>query len=315
MSESIYVGIDLGGTSVKIGLCDAAGTLLHKHEGPTRANQSAEQVVADIAGYVREAVANAGKQWEHVAGVGAGIAGMIDMSTGIVKLAANLGWKNVAVKELLETALEKPVKIDNDANVAALGEAWSGAGAGVANVVCFTLGTGVGGGLIMNEKLYLGFHGMAGEIGHLPMVMDGGRSCGCGQTGCLETIASATGIIRSAKEAVERGEQTSMSQTDISSAKVVFDAAKAGDAVALKIVEEAAYYLGRAMALLTAVLDAQRFVVGGGVSLAGDLLFNSIRTVYSKYTTPALQENVEIVPAQLGNDAGVIGAAGLFIKG
>ena len=240
---------------------------------------------------------------------------MIDMSTGIVRLAANLGWHDVAVKDLLEAALGKPVKIDNDANVAALGEAWSGAGAGIANVVCFTLGTGVGGGLIINEKLYLGYHGMAGEIGHLPMVMSGGRTCGCGQTGCLETIASATGIIRTAKEAVARGEKTSMSQVEITSAKVVFDAAKAGDALALNIIKEAAYYLGRAMALLTAVLDAQRFVVGGGVSLAGELLFSEIRSVYSKYTTAALRENVEIVPALLGNDAGVIGAAGLFIKG
>ena len=276
MSESIYVGIDLGGTSVKIGLCDASGKLLHKHEGPTHANQSAEDVVADIAKYVREAVSQSGRSWEQVAGVGAGIAGMIDMSTGIVRLAANLGWHDVAVKDLLEAALGKPVKIDNDANVAALGEAWSGAGAGIANVVCFTLGTGVGGGLIINEKLYLGYHGMAGEIGHLPMVMSGGRTCGCGQTGCLETIASATGIIRTAKEAVARGEKTSMSQVEITSAKVVFDAAKAGDALALNIIKEAAYYLGRAMALLTAVLDAQRFVVGGGVSLAGELLFSEI---------------------------------------
>ncbi len=316
MSQSVYVGIDLGGTSVKIGVCNESGQLLHKYEGPTRAKAPADEVVRDIANYVRAAVAEASFTWDQVAGVGAGIAGMMDLKSGVVKLAANLGWTNVPIRQMLQDELGKPVGIDNDANVAALGEAWSGAGAGLANVVCFTLGTGVGGGIIVDYKIYTGFHGMAGEIGHLPSIIDGtGRTCGCGLNGCLETIASATGIIRSAIEAVEDGQATSMSNGPIDSAKVVFDAAKSGDAVAMRIVRDAGHHLGRAMATLTVVLDAERFVVGGGVSAAGEILFSPIREAYAKYTVAALRESVQIVPAALGNDAGVIGAAGLMIGG
>jgi glucokinase len=218
----------------------------------------------------------------------------------------------VPVKQILEEKLNKAVAIDNDANVAALGEAWSGAGAGIPNVVCYTLGTGVGGGIIIKSRIYQGFKGMAGELGHMAVVPDlEAIKCGCGKMGCLETVSSATGIIRMANDAVKRGDVTSLADVAQIAAKDVFDAAKAGDEVSLRIIDRAALYLGKSMALLAVVINPQRFILGGGVSRAGDILFQPIRDYFRQFTQEAAQEQVDIVPAQLGNDAGVVGAAGL----
>jgi glucokinase len=312
MAEKIYIGVDLGGTSVKVGICDENGKLLLHAEGPTEAEGGAGVVVDHIADYVRDIVANSSYHWDQVAGIGAGIAGFLDMEQGIVKLSGNLGWHNVPVKTMLEAKLGKIVKIDNDANVAALGEAWGGAGAGIPNLVCYTLGTGVGGGIIINSKIYQGSKGVAGELGHISIVPDlEAVLCGCGQMGCLETVSSATGIIRMARDAVERGDKTTLSLVEVIQAKEVFDAAKLGDEVALRIVNRAAYYLGKSMATLAVVLNPQRFIVGGGVSKAGEILFQPVREIFKKFTPDPAQEGVDIVPATLGNDAGVIGAAGL----
>jgi glucokinase len=260
-------------------------------------------------------VADSPYEWEQVAGIGAGIAGFMDIPEGFVKLSPNLGWRNVPVKKTLEAKLVKPVSIDNDANVAALGEAWSGAGAGIPNVVCYTLGTGVGGGIIINGKIYQGSTGMAGELGHMSIVPDlEAINCGCGQVGCLETVSSATGIIRMANDAVVRGDKTTLSLIENITAKDVFDAAKSGDEASLRIVNRAAYYLGRSMAVLAVIVNPQRFVIGGGVSKAGDILFDPIREIFKKYTPEAAQEGVDIVPAKLGNDAGIVGAAGLNLR-
>jgi glucokinase len=212
MAEKIFIGVDLGGTSIKVGICDEKGKLLHHYEGPTEAEGGAEVVAGHIADYIRNIVANSAYQWDQVAGIGAGIAGFLDIDEGIVKLSGNLNWHNVPIKKMLEEKLGKTVKIDNDANVAALGEAWGGAGAGFSNLVCYTLGTGVGGGIIINGKIYQGSTGVAGELGHMSIVPDlEAIVCGCGQMGCLETVSSATGIIRMAKDAVERGDKTSLS--------------------------------------------------------------------------------------------------------
>jgi glucokinase len=312
MVEKIYIGVDLGGTSVKVGICDEKGKLLHHAEGPTEAEGGAGVVVDHIADYVRDIVAKSSYHWDQVTGIGAGIAGFLDMEQGIVKLSGNLGWHNVPVKTMLEAKLGKIVKIDNDANVAALGEAWGGAGAGIPNLVCYTLGTGVGGGIIINSKIYQGSKGVAGELGHISIVPDlEAVLCGCGQMGCLETVSSATGIIRMAKDAVERGDKTTLSLVEAIQAKEVFDAAKLGDEVALRIVNRAAYYLGKSMATFAVVLNPQRFIVGGGVSKAGEILFQPVREIFKKFTPEPAQEGVDIVPATLGNDAGVIGAAGL----
>lgn len=314
MSEKIYIGVDLGGTTIKVGICDAGGNLKHTYEGPTKSEEGAEAGMERIAQYVRTIVEESPYEWEQVAGVGAGMAGFLDIANGFIKFSNNLGWHNVPAKQILEEKLGVPVRINNDANVAALGEAWGGAGRGIDNCVCYTLGTGVGGGIIINGKIYEGFGGMAGELGHMAIVPDlEAILCNCGQKGCLETVSSATGIIRMAKDAVERGDRTSLALIESITAKDVFDAGKAGDEVALRIINRAAYYLGRSMASMAVVVNPQRFIVGGGVSKAGDILFEPIRQIFAKYTPEHAQTGVDIVPATLGNNAGVVGAAGLLL--
>ncbi|MNS16624.1 Glucokinase [compost metagenome] len=314
MSEQIYIGVDLGGTAIKVGICNEEGQLLHTYEGPTEVEKGADAVVNNIERYVRLILEQSPYDWDQLAGVGAGVAGFTNVRDGIIILAPNIGLKDVHIRSILEQRLGKPVRIDNDANVAALGEAWAGAGKGVGNCVCYTLGTGVGGGIIINGAIYQGFSGMAGELGHMSVVPDlEAIQCGCGKIGCLETVSSATGVIRMAKDAVERGDRTSLSQVENIMAKDVFDAAKAGDEAAIRIVSRAAFYLGKSLAQVSAVLNPQRFIIGGGVSKAGDILFNEVRSVYAKLTPEPLQEGVDIVPAILGNDAGMIGAAGLFL--
>lgn len=314
MSEQIYIGVDLGGTTVKVGICDKDGKLLHTYEGPTGVEDGADAVIDRIAEYSRKIVADSDYTWEQVAGVGAGLPGFLDIENGIMKLAPNLKWKNVPVRDKLQERLQVPIVLDNDANVAALGESWSGAGAGVSSMVCFTLGTGVGGGIIIDNKIVHGFNGMAGEIGHISVVPDlEAIQCGCGQMGCVETVSSATGIVRMAEDAVERGESTSLALEKKITAKDVFDAAKSDDEVAVRIIKRSALYLGKAMSTLAVILNAKCYIIGGGVSKAGDILFDALREEFGKITPEALQEGVDIIPAKLGNDAGMVGAAGLLL--
>jgi glucokinase len=315
LSERFYVGVDLGGTNIKVGICDGQGALRHQFEGPTYSEQGAEAVLARISQYVRETVERAGLHWEQIAGVGAGIAGFLNATEGIVIFSPNLVWHNVPVKQILEEYLAVPVKIDNDANVAALGEAWSGAGHGIANLVCFTLGTGVGGGIIINGEIYQGFSGFAGELGHIKVVDEHEAiQCGCGQYGCVESVSSATGIVHMAKEAVHGGAVTTLSTLAEITAKDVVDAAKAGDLIAMNIVQRAATYLGKALSITAVILNPQRIVIGGGVVKAGDILLDPIRETFIKRTPEASVRGVDIVPATLGNDAGIIGAAGLMLR-
>ncbi|GGH35657.1 ROK family glucokinase [Paenibacillus segetis] len=315
MSEKIYIGVDLGGTAIKVGICNEEGQLLHTYEGPTETEKGSDTVVNNIEKYVRLIVEQSPFDWEQVAGVGAGVAGFTNVREGIIIFAPNVGLKDLHIREILEERLGKPIKIDNDANVAALGEAWGGAGKGIDNCVCYTLGTGVGGGIIINGKIYQGFSGFAGELGHVSVVPDlEAIQCGCGQMGCLETVSSATGIIRMAKDAVARGDRTSLALVENIMAKDVFDAAKEGDEAAIRIVNRAAFYIGKSLAAVAAVLNPEVFIIGGGVSKAGDILFDEIRSVFAKLTPAPIQEGLKIVPATLGNDAGMVGAAGLFIR-
>lgn len=314
MSQSLYVGVDLGGTTIKIGLCNDLGELLRTYEGPTETELGTDRILDNIAAYVFSLVPRGTPEWEQVHGIGIGIAGFLDIPGGVIKFSANLPFRQVPVREIMEQKLGKPVKINNDANVAALGEVWGGAGRGVQNCVCYTLGTGVGGGIILNGRLIEGFSGMAGELGHISIVPDlEAIQCGCGQMGCLETVSSATGIIRMANDAVARGDRTSLSLVDKITAKDVFDAAKAGDEVSQRIVSRAAFYLGKSMAALAVIVNPQRFILGGGVSKAGEYLFEQIRETFEKYSTESAKAGVDIVPAELGNNAGVVGAAGLFL--
>jgi glucokinase len=316
MSQQWYVGVDIGGTTIKVGICNEDGKLLHTYEGPTGTEGGPDLVLDNIASYVRKIVTDNQFDWNEVAGVGIGIAGFMEIPSGVVRTSPNFpGWNNVPVKATLEQKLEKPVKINNDANVAALGEAWGGAGKGMENIVVYTLGTGVGGGIIIRGQVYEGFTGMGGELGHMQVVPDmEAIQCGCGQYGCVETVSSATGIVRMARDAVERGDKTALSELLTITAKDVFDAAKSGDEVALRIVKRAAFYLGKAMSATAMVVNPQRFILGGGVAKAGDILFNAVREVFEKYTPAAARIGVDIVPAELGNDAGVVGAAGLHLR-
>jgi glucokinase len=315
MSEQIYVGVDLGGTAIKVGICDTEGRLLQTFEGPTEVAKGHDTVIDNIENYIRRIVEESPYDWSQVAGIGAGVAGFTNVKEGVILLAPNVGFKDVPIRAILEARLGKPVKIDNDANVAALGEAWSGAGKGIDNCVCYTLGTGVGGGIIINGKIVQGFSGMAGELGHIAVIPDlEAIQCGCGKMGCLETVSSATGIIRMAKDAVERGDRTSLSLLEDIAAKDVFDAAKAGDEVAVRIISRAAFYLGKSMAAVAVTLNPERFIIGGGLSKAGEFLFEQIRETFKKLSPEPVTRGVSIVPAELGNDAGMIGAAGLFLR-
>jgi glucokinase len=313
MSEKLYIGVDLGGTMIKTGICSEDGELLQTCEGPTEADKGVDAVIHNIASYVRKLVAESPYEWEQIAGIGAGIAAFLDINEGWVTESPNLRWRNVPIKEKLEEALNKPVKIDNDANAAALGEALAGAGKGIGSLVCYTLGTGVGAGIMIDGKIVRGFSGMGGEVGHISVVPDlEAIQCGCGQMGCLETVSSAAGIVWMAYAAVERGERTTLSLLEDISAKDVFDAAKAGDEVALRIIQRAAYYLGKSMAIVAVIVNPQRFILAGGMAGAGEILLQPIREAFQKHTPSAAQNGVDIVLAKFGPHAGVVGAAGLF---
>lgn len=315
MAERIYIGIDLGGTAIKTGICNAEGQLLKVTEGPTETEAGTARVLDNMAKYARAIVDDSTFSWEQVEGVGAGIPGFMDFDEGFMHFSPNLPLTNVPVKRILEEKLGKTVTINNDANVAALGESWSGAGKGVSSIVAYTLGTGVGGGIVIDGRIVQGSSGMGGELGHMAVVPDlEAIQCGCGQMGCLETVASATGIVRMATDAVQRGDITRLSELPSISAKDVFDAARAGDETALRIINRAAYYLGKSIATLSVIINPNTFVIGGGVSKAGDILLGPVREVFKKYAPQKAWDNVDIVAAQLGNDAGVIGAAGLCLR-
>jgi glucokinase len=314
MSDNIYVGADIGGTAIKVGICNERGDLLQTFEGSTETDQGTDRILSNIAGYARQIVTESPYTWEQVVGVGVGIAGFMDIPKGFIKFSPNLPLTNVPLKDYMEATLNKKVRVNNDANVAALGEAWGGAGRGVSSCVCYTLGTGVGGGIVVDGRLIEGFSGMGGELGHMSIVPDlEAIQCGCGKMGCLETVSSATGIIRMAKDAVERGDRTTLSLVETITAKDVIDAAKSGDEVAQRIVSRAAFYLGKSLAVVSVVVNPQRFILGGGVSAAGEFLFAQVREVFHKYAQDKAQEGVDIVAAELGNNAGVVGAAGLLL--
>ncbi|WP_044641248.1 ROK family protein [Risungbinella massiliensis] len=310
---SKWIGIDLGGTNIKLGIINEFGEVLFQVQHPTRGKGNAEESIQQIIHVAQDLAKEAGIDWIEIQGIGFGLPGFLDIKKGIVKNLTNLFWKDVPIKARLEQAWGKPVKIENDANAAALGEAWSGAGKGVQDLVCITLGTGVGGGVIVNGNLVHGFSDSAGEIGHI-VVDPNGVDCNCGKRGCLETISSATGIIRLAKEAmVEYGEYTKLSKAIEISPKTVFELAAQNDPAAKEVLEQVVEALAEVLSILSVVLNPARFVIGGGVALAGEQLLEPLRNSWKQKTDPHAAQGVEIVAAKLGNDAGMIGAAGLFV--
>ena len=304
-------GIDVGGTTVKCGLFEETGTLLDKWEIPTRTENGGENVLPDIAATVMSKMTVKKISKEDVIGVGVGIPGPV--MRGVVPVAVNLHWGEKNVEYELGNLLDMKVRAGNDANVAALGEQWKGGGEGMDSVIMVTLGTGVGGGIIVDGKIVEGAHGAGGEIGHIHVEDSITDPCGCGNCGCLEQVASATGIVRLAKEELAKNPvlPSALRDTEVTS-KAVFDAYKDGDAMASTIVNRFAKYLGTGIATIAAVTDPEVIVIGGGVSKAGECLTDIVGNYFRARAFSACRHTM-IVLAKLGNDAGIYGAARLVL--
>lgn len=305
-------GVDIGGTTVKMGLLEEEGKIVDKWEITTDTSEEGKAILPNVAASIENKMKEHGLTKEDIIGVGAGVPAPVT-AEGIVNGSANLGWNYKEVKKELEELTGMKACIGNDANVAALGEMWKGGGAGEMNVIMVTLGTGVGGGVIINGKVLVGANGAGGEIGHLCVNYEEKDKCGCGNCGRLEQYASATGIVRLAKKKLgQELRPTILTKEDVT-AKDVFDAVKAGDETAKEIAVEFGRYLGYALANLAAVLDPAVIVIGGGVSKAGGVLIPYIREPFMERAFFA-NRNVKFALATLGNDAGICGAAKLVLE-
>ena len=304
-------GIDVGGTTVKCGLFTVEGEVLDKWEIKTRTEDNGVNILPDVAETINQKIQEKNIEKESVAGIGIGVPGPVN-EAGEVPCAVNLHWGYVNIVGDLERLTGLPVKAGNDANVAALGELWKGGGAGYHSLIMVTLGTGVGGGIIINEKIVAGSHGAGGEIGHAHVEDAITDPCNCGNCGCLEQVASATGIVRLAKEALASTEAPSLLRDQEVTAKAVWDAVKEKDAIAIQVAERFGNYLGKTLAVFATVADPQVIVIGGGVSKAGTILLDYVTGPFRKYAFSACRET-EFALATLGNDAGIFGAAKMVI--
>ncbi|MGE7367147.1 ROK family glucokinase [Desemzia incerta] len=315
MSKKI-IGIDLGGTTVKFAILSSEGDIQQKWSIETDISEEGTKIVPSIIASIKKHIEMYDMSTGDFLGIGMGSPGTVDAENGTVIGAYNLNWKTLQmVRQQIEEGTGIPFFIDNDANVAALGEAWRGAGESEPDVVFLTLGTGVGGGIIVDKKLVHGATGAAGEVGHIT-VEPNGFQCTCGKTGCLETVASATGVVHLARDlsdsyAGDSKLKYSIDDGQLITAKVVFDLAKEEDPLALIVVDKVAYYLGLASSHLANILNPSTIVLGGGVSRAGDILTKSIQPYFEQYTFPTIRKSTKIRLALLGNDAGVIGASSL----
>ena len=305
-------GVDIGGTTVKMGLFKTTGELLDKWEIPTRKDNGGEQILPDVAAAIDAKLQEKGIDKDTVQGVGVGVPGPVTPE-GVVRKCVNLGWDVFNVEEKLSSLCKLPVKAGNDANVAALGEMWQGAGKGAKNVVMVTLGTGVGGGVIVDGKIVAGSTGAGGEIGHIPVNDEETDVCGCGKKGCLEQYASATGVVTMTKRKLAASD-TPSTLRDIAevTAKDVFDAAKAGDALALEVIEDFGKILGRTLAMIACVSNPEVIVIGGGVSKAGEMITDVVSKYFVPYTFHACRD-AQFKIAQLGNDAGIYGCVQMVL--
>ncbi len=311
MADYVF-GVDIGGTTVKLGLFDNLGNVLDKWEIPTRTENGGVNILPDIAASVRDKMAEKAIHRDDVAGVGVGAPGPVD-GDGVIHKAVNLGWGEMNLKKELSALLDgMRVEGGNDANVAALGEMWKGGGQGYRNLVAVTLGTGVGGGIIINGRIMTGATGSGGEIGHIHVEDHESEACGCGNYGCLEEYASATGITRLANRKLQASDKDSVLRQGEVSAKTVFDAVKAGDALAVEIAEQFGEYLGKGLAVIAGVVNPEIFVIGGGVSKAGEILFEYIRPAFDKTVFHGCKDT-KFALATLGNDAGIYGAAKMVL--
>lgn len=313
--KSYAFGVDLGGTTVKIGLFESNGNLLDKWEIPTRTENQSENLLPDIADSLLGALEEREIPVEDVEGIGMGVPGAV-LEDSFVEPCVNLdhwGGFNVA-EELSEMCGGIPVKVLNDANAAALGELSYGGGKGHKNMVFVTLGTGVGGGVVIDGKLCTGVHGAGGEIGHIKVNAHETAVCGCGKRGCLEQYASATGLLRCTKEFLASStEMTLLRRFETLTCKDIFDAARAGDPAALRMVDNMNRYLGMALATVSCVCDPEVIVIGGGVARAGEIITEGVKRHFRDYVFPAAEET-EFALAQLGSDAGMYGGVRMILE-
>ena len=305
-------GVDIGGTTIKMSLFEMSGHMVDKWEVPTNTADNGSSILDDVAAVIEGRLVQDGISKESVEGIGIGVPGPV-IQESVVSGCVNLGWERVDVAKELGAKTGLKVKVCNDANVAALGEMWQGGGKGYKNVVMITLGTGVGGGVIIDGKIINGSNGAGGEIGHMFVDEEEEETCGCGKRGCLEQYGSATGIVRLANRALAADDrESSMRGAEKLTAKDVLDAAKAGDAIALEVVEKMGKILGTALANLACVIDPEVFVIGGGVSKAGGIVTEAIRKYYIERAFKSCR-NADFALAELGTDAGVYGCIYLLL--
>lgn len=312
--KGYIIGVDLGGTRYRVAIADTDGIMVSKKSFPTDADKGKDSVISRIVGSVREVSKN--YPTENLFAVGIGVPGPVEPWSGIVYSPPNLpGWGEVPIKEHFQNQLKLPVYVGNDANLAALGEHRFGAGAGVSDMVYITVSTGIGGGVIANGKLLLGTHGLAGEIGHMTIDRNGPR-CPCGNIGCLEALASGTSIARIARERLESGEQSLIidligQDLEKVTGEVVVEAARKNDRLAMDVMETAAENLGIGVVNVVHIFNPALVIIGGGVSNAEDLIFQPVIRIVRERVMSRLQEGLAIVPAALGDDAGLFGAIAL----
>lgn len=306
-------GVDIGGTTCKIGLFETTGGLVEKWEIPTRKENNGENILPDVAAFITAKMVEKDILKGDIQGIGIGVPGPVT-GEGVVLKCVNLGWDVINVAKDMEERTGFTVKVGNDANVAALGEMWQGGGKGYTNVVMITLGTGVGGGVIVDGKVVSGNKGAGGEIGHIIVNENETESCGCGQKGCLEQYASATGIVHMAERKLEESDKKSqLREIKPLTAKDIFDAAKGGDALADEIVEDMTKILGGALANVARVVNPETFVIGGGVSKAGSIITERVKKYYdAKSFNACLDAHFDL--ATLGNDAGIYGCVRMILE-
>ena len=314
MGKDYVIGIDLGGTFIKAGIVDLDGKPLERESTPTEVDKGQKTVVENIRKAAEGIREKAGLSWDAILGIGIGAPGTLDIKNGVVLLSPNLPCLNEApLRRLLQDSVPVPVVLENDANAAAWGEKWGGAGRGVSSLVMFTLGTGIGGGVILNDRVWHGDNDVAAEIGHMSIFADGVQ-CACGNHGCVEAYASATAMIRRMKEAVRAGKPSLLTDKINNNidflAKDIHDAALQGDKTAEAIIEETGRYLGVAATNMMHILNPAMIIFAGGMINAGDMLLTPIKEEVKKRSFPASREKCQIVFAKLGGDAGFIGAAG-----
>lgn len=312
------IGIDVGGTNVKIALVDKSGKIIYSNSVPTYAKMGYEYTVNNIKQAIKDLMKETNTTAKDIDGIGFDFPGQVDYKTGVVKLAPNIpGWVNVPIAQMIEEEFHIPTRIDNDVRCAALGEMKFGAGQGCENFVCITVGTGIGSGLVVNGQLVRGASNAAGEIGHIKLQMKDGLICGCGDTGCLEAYASGPSIVTMAQDYIKGGKSTKFREMAAAEGGeitpyMVAKAAEAGDPVAKRIFAIVGEYIGIGLTSVINLLNPEKVIIGGGVAEAGDLLLDPIRKTIKERAMVVAGSAVEIVPAQLGNSAGVIGASMLI---